>query len=225
MNSSPFAENMRSIRARIDQAARCAGRVPEDVALMAVSKAQSMEAIRAALDTGQRLFGENRVQEAQEHWTALRASGLYPDLRLHLIGPLQTNKVAAALALFDVVETLDRPDLAQALAAAREKTGRSVPCFIQVNTGEEPQKHGIAPGDLPVFVEACRSRYRLEIVGLMAVPPIDEPPALHFALLAHLARQNGLQGLSMGMSGDFERAITLGATVVRVGSVLFGSRT
>lgn len=221
-----IARNLAAIRAKIEQTARESGRSADSVALVAISKTQPPEKIAAALKAGQRIFGENRVQEAQAHWTEIRKGGAYPDLRLHLVGPLQTNKIRAALALFDAIETLDRPELAQALAAERTRTGRPLPpCLIQVNTGEEPQKHGIKPADLSAFLGLCRDTYGLDVRGLMCVPPLDEPPALHFAFLARLAERYDLPELSMGMSADYEKAIPLGATFVRVGTAIFGERT
>ena len=203
-------------------AARAAGRDPSDVRLVAVSKQQPDERVQAVLDAGQRVFGENRVQEAQERWTARRAA--HPDLELRLIGPLQTNKVKDALALFDVIETLDRERLASALAAEIGKAGRAPRLYVQVNTGEEPQKAGVIPRETDAFIAACRETHSLNIEGLMCIPPEDEPPAAHFALLAKIAARNGLSKLSMGMSADFETAIRFGATSVRVGSALFGPR-
>ena len=210
------------IRARIAAAAREAGRDPAGVTLVAVSKVQPLERIEAVLEEGHRVFGENRVQEAASKWPDFRVR--YPDIRLHLVGPLQTNKVRQAVALFDVIETVDRERLARRLAEVFAETGRSLPCYIQVNTGEEPQKAGVMPGETDAFVATCRD-LGLPVAGLMCIPPVDEEPALHFALLARLAERNGLAGLSMGMSGDFERAIAQGATIVRVGSALFGERT
>jgi pyridoxal phosphate enzyme (YggS family) len=209
------------IKARIAEAARAAGRDPGSVTLVAVSKVQPAERIEAVLEQGQRVFGENRVQEAQGRWPALRDR--FPGIELHLIGPLQTNKVRAAVELFDVIESVDRPKLARKLAEVFAETGRSLPCYIQVNTGEEPQKAGIAPSDADAFIAECRA-LGLTVAGLMCIPPEDEEPALHFALLAKIAARNGLDGLSMGMSGDFETAIRLGATAVRVGSAIFGAR-
>lgn len=190
--------------------------------LVAVSKVQPDEKIEAALAAGQRCYGENRVQEAQRRWAQRRPQ--YPDLILHLIGPLQTNKVKEAVALFDVIETLDREKLALELSKEMKKQGRNLPCFIQVNTGEEEQKAGIAPAALPEFLAFCRAECGLNIMGLMCIPPVDDPPALHFALLRKLAGENGLAGLSMGMSADYEKALALGATHVRVGSGVFGDR-
>ncbi|NIA71683.1 YggS family pyridoxal phosphate-dependent enzyme [Pelagibius litoralis] len=220
-----IAENLAEVKRRMAEAAEAAGRDPEAVALVAVSKVQPPEAVEAALAAGQRVFGENRVQEAKAKFPALRAR--FPDLRLHLIGPLQTNKVKEALALFDVIETLDRPKLAQALAREAGKTGQRPACFVQVNTGEEPQKAGIMPRDADAFVAESRA-LGLEIRGLMCIPPVDEEAALHFAFLREIARRNSLPdaplALSMGMSGDYETAIRFGADLVRVGTGVFGPR-
>ncbi|MBV8534671.1 MAG: YggS family pyridoxal phosphate-dependent enzyme [Alphaproteobacteria bacterium] len=216
------AENLTAVRARIAAAARAAGRDPAGVELVAVSKTHTADAVRAALAAGQAVFGENRVQEAEHKFPPLR--GQFPGLRLHLIGPLQTNKAADAVRLFDLIETVDRPRLAAALAANMDKLGRRLPCFVQVNTGEEPQKAGVPPQQAAQFVDECRSRYRLPIEGLMCIPPVDAPPAAHFAMLRELARQTGVARLSMGMSGDFETAIAEGATSVRVGTAVFGTR-
>lgn len=216
------AVRLDAIKTRMAEAARNAGRAPEDVTLVAVSKTFDEAAIRPLIAAGQRVFGENRVQESAHKWPTLRAQ--HADIELHLIGPLQTNKVDDALALFDVIHTLDRDRLALALVRAREK-GKALPrLLVQVNTGEEPQKAGLAPEEVDAFLARCRDEWQLEIEGLMCIPPADEEPALHFALLEKLARRNGLRGLSMGMSGDFEKAIAFGATHVRVGSALFGSR-
>ena len=215
-------DNLASVHGRIEAAARAAGRPAEAVTLVAVSKTHPAEAVRAALQAGQRIFGENRVQEALGKYPALRRG--FPDLRLHLIGPLQTNKVKDAVAHFDVIETVDRPHLAEALAREFVRSGRRLPCFIEVNTGEEPQKAGVAPKAADDFIRDCRDRLRLPIVGLMCVPPEHEEPALHFALLREIARRNGLDQLSMGMSADFETAIRFGATHVRVGTAIFGAR-
>lgn len=209
------------MRRRIAEACRAAGRDPGEVALTAVTKTQPAEALEAALAAGQRVFGENRVQEAQAHWAGLRDS--VPDLELRLIGPLQTNKAADAVALFDVVETLDRPKLADALAAAAEKAGRPVRVLVQVNTGAEPQKAGVLPEDADALVAYARGK-GLTVEGLMCIPPAEEAAGPHFALLRKIARRNGLGRLSMGMSGDYETAIRFGATHVRVGSALFGER-
>jgi len=198
------------------------GRDPAQITLVAVSKQQPQEKIAAMLDTGQRVFGENRVQEAQARWA--EGENRREGLELRLIGPLQSNKAREAVALFDVIETLDREKLAGALAEAFEKEGRRPRLYVQINTGEEPQKAGIAPADADGFIGLCRDRYGLQIEGLMCIPPEAEPAGLHFALLAKIAARNGLNRLSMGMSGDFETAIRFGATSVRVGSALFGGR-
>jgi len=220
LSSADPSSPLGAILGRIAAAAKASGRDPGAVTLVAVSKQQPWEAVAPVLAAGQTVFGENRVQEAQNRW-AERRDGL----TLHLIGPLQTNKVRDALALFDVVESLDRPKLARALADEIQRLGRAPRLYVQVNTGEEPQKAGVAPGDADAFVAACRSDFGMTIEGLMCVPPADEPPAPHFALLAKIAARNGLARLSMGMSGDFETAIRFGATSVRVGSALFGGRT
>ena len=217
-----IAANLADVRGRIAAAAVVAGRTPASVNLVAVSKTHPAETIREALAAGHRVFGENRVQEAQAKYPALREA--FPDLALHLIGPLQTNKVRDAVALFDVIESIDRPRLAEALAKEMERSGRRLPCLIEVNTGEEPQKAGIFPADADAFIVECRDRLGLPIDGLMCVPPLDEEPALHFALLREIARRTGLSLLSMGMSADFEKAIRFGATHVRVGSAIFGAR-
>lgn len=192
------------------------------VKLVAVSKTFPAEAIEPLLAAGHRVFGENRVQEAKDKWPALRER--YPDVELHLIGPLQTNKARDAVALFDVIETVDRDKLAGVLAAEMARAGRRLPCYVQVNIGEEPQKAGIAPDETAAFVERCRAVHALEVMGLMCIPPEGVPPGPYFAHLNELAQQSGLRGLSMGMSADFETAIGMGATVVRIGSALFGSR-
>ena len=217
--------NIKSIHQTIEKVAVNAGRDAAEVQLVAVSKVQPNERVLEALQAGQRVFGENRVQEAHERWAESGWREEYPDLCLHLIGPLQSNKAADAVALFDVIESVDREKIAKALAKEMEKQGRVLPCYIQVNTGEEPQKAGVAPHNLPAFLAFCRDECGLNIVGLMCIPPVNEPPALHFAFLQKLARANGLEKLSMGMSGDFEKAIPLGATSVRVGSAAFGERT
>ncbi len=203
-------------------AAKAAGRDPASITLTAVSKTQPDDLIDAALVSGLRVFGENRVQEAQGRWTDRRPA--LTDLELRLIGPLQSNKAEDAVALFDVIETLDRPKLIGALAAASQKIGRSPRLLVQVNTGEEEQKAGIAPRDTDALIAEARAA-GLPVEGLMAIPPADEAPILHFALLARIAERNGLKVLSMGMSADYEAAIRLGATHVRVGSALFGERT
>ena len=216
------ANNLARVTAEIAAAARDADRDPADVTLVAVSKVHDAARIRPVLEAGHKVFGENRVQEAEEKWPALREA--FPDITLHLIGPLQSNKVKPAVATFDVIETVDRPKIARALATEFDRVGRQLPCFIQVNTGEEPQKAGVLPVDVDDFVRTCKDDLGLIIKGLMCIPPIDEEPALHFALLAKIAERNGLKGLSMGMSADYARAIKLGATHVRVGSAIFGDR-
>lgn len=190
--------------------------------LIAVSKTHPVEAVRAALAAGCRLFGENRVQEAEAKYPALKAE--FPDLELHLIGPLQTNKVKKAVALFDAIQTVDRPSLAEALAKELAKTPKRLALYVEVNTGEEPQKAGVAPGEADAFIRLCRDELKLPIVGLMCIPPVDEEPAPHFALLKKIAERNGLSRLSMGMSADFPIAIQFGATEVRVGTAIFGER-
>lgn len=196
-------------------------RIPPAVTLVAVSKMQGPDALQAALDAGLRVFGENRVQEAYTHWTDLKDA--YPDLRLHLIGSLQTNKVPEAVALFDVIETLDREKLADALAAEMDKQGRDLPCFIQVNTGREPQKGGVLPEGLDALFRYAVDK-GIDVTGLMCIPPAGEDPAPHFKALADMARRLGLRHVSMGMSADYEEAIRQGATHVRIGSALFGER-
>ena len=219
---APLHAGLEMVRAQIRQACREAGRDEADVTLIAVSKTHGPEKIRPVLEAGQRVFGENRVQEARDKWPGLREA--FAGVRVHLIGPLQTNKVRDAVRLFDVIHTVDRPKLARALAREMEKQGKSLPVFIQVNTGEEPQKAGVSPREADAFIAACRDEYGLNVTGLMCIPPVHEEPALHFALLEKIARRNGLAGLSMGMSGDFETAIRFGATHVRVGSAIFGAR-
>jgi len=215
MGLSSLAE----VRGRIAKAAGLAGRPPESVTLIAVSKTQPAQAIEALIAAGQREFGENRVQEAQAKWPALKAA--YPNLRLHLIGQLQSNKADEAVALFDAIHSLDRPSLVDALAKARAKAGRWPDCFIQINIGEEPQKGGCAIADLAELLERCRDA-ALPVVGLMCLPPDGVEAAPYFALLAKLARRHGLAGLSMGMSADYESAVMIGATHLRVGTALFG---
>ena len=213
--------SLAEVKDRIAKAAALAGRASDAATLIAVSKTQPTEAIEALIAEGQRVFGENRVQEAQAKWPALKAS--YPDLRLHLIGQLQSNKAGDAVPLFDAIHSLDRPSLAEALARAMAKAGRRPDCFIQVNIGEEPQKGGCAIADLPVLLARCRE-LDLPIVGLMCLPPEGTEAAPYFALLSKLARRHGLAGLSMGMSADYESAVMIGATHVRVGTALFGER-
>lgn len=211
-----------AILERLAAAAKLSGRDADAVTLVAVSKKQPDERIEAMLAAGQRVFGENRVQEAQARWAHRRAA--WPDLELRLVGPLQTNKTEDAVALFDVIETLDRDKLAKALARAMAKTGRTPRLYVQVNTGEEPQKAGVSPAETAAFVARCREVHGLSIKGLMCIPPADEPAAPHFALLARLAEELELECVSMGMSADYELAARLGATSVRVGSALFGDR-
>ncbi|MDD3444432.1 MAG: YggS family pyridoxal phosphate-dependent enzyme [Zavarzinia sp.] len=221
-SETTIADRLAHVEARIAKACRATGREPGDVRLIAVSKTHDADAVRAALAAGQRVFGENRVQEAEGKFPALKAE--FPDLELHLIGPLQTNKAKDAVALFDVIETVDREKLAAAIAAASEKTGRRPRCFVQVNTGEEPQKAGCLPAEADALVAACRDVHGLDVVGLMCIPPVDDEPSLHFALLRKIAARNGLAQLSMGMSGDYEIAVRQGATQVRVGTAIFGQR-
>jgi pyridoxal phosphate enzyme (YggS family) len=213
---------LREILVRIELAARSAGRQAADVNLIAVSKTYPEDAILPLIQSGHRSFGENRVQEAKAKWPALQAR--FPDLQLHLIGPLQSNKAKEAVALFDVIHSIDRLKIAEAIADEMGRQGRRPQLFVQVNTGEEPQKAGIAPRETAAFLKQCRDDLKLEITGLMCIPPVDEEAALHFGLLAKLAAENGLRGLSMGMSDDFEAAVALGATHVRVGSAIFGAR-
>lgn len=220
--TSDIAENLKAVKDQIAKAATDAGRNPGDINLVAVSKLHKPGRIIPALQAGHRIFGENRVQEAEDKWPSLKEQ--FPDVRLHLIGPLQTNKLSRAVQLFDVIETVDRPKLARKLAAEMDKTGRRPDCYLQVNTGEEPQKAGVLPGDLDDFIALCRDELNLPVKGLMSIPPVDEEPALHFALLRKLAEKHNLQGLSMGMSGDFDVAVTFGATLVRVGTAIFGDR-
>jgi PLP dependent protein len=220
--STAIATNLAALHRRIAAACREAGRDPATVTLVAAAKTQDAAALEAALQAGQRIFGENRVQEAQAKYPALKAK--YLDLRLHLIGPLQTNKARDAVRLFDAVETLDRPKLAQALAAAMAGEGRRPAVFVQVNTGEEPQKAGVLPRAADAFIAECRARWNLAPVGLMCIPPVQQDPGPHFALLAEIARRNGLKELSMGMSADFETAIKRGATLIRLGTAIFGPR-
>ena len=217
------ATRLAEVRRRMAAAAQTAGRDPAKVTLIAVSKLQPEASVEAALAAGQRAFGENYVQEAQARWPALRQR--WPDIELHLIGGLQSNKAAEAVALFDVLQTLDRPKLARAVAKEMARQDRRPRLFVQVNTGEEPQKAGVAPRDLPALLTLCRGELGLEIDGLMAIPPEDEDVALHAALLARLAAREGVAGMSVGMSGDYETAIRFGATHVRIGTGVFGTRS
>lgn len=212
---------LKDVEARIARACRPARRSPDEITLIAVSKTKPAAAIMPLLDQGHRVFGENRVQEAQGKWPALRER--YADIELHLVGQLQSNKADDAVALFDCIHSLDRPSLLKALAKAMDKVGKRVPCFIQVNVGEEKQKGGCAIADVPALLAEARAA-GIPVAGLMCVPPAEIEPAPFFALLAKLAAENGLDGLSMGMSGDFETAVMLGATHVRVGTALFGDR-
>jgi PLP dependent protein len=214
-------EKLTQIKAEIAAACKIAQRKPSGVTLIAVSKTRSADDIRPLLDAGQRVFGENRVQEAEAKWPALRAD--YPDIELHLIGQLQSNKASEAIALFDCIHSLDRPSLLQALAKAMRDQGKPVPCFLQVNIGAEEQKGGCAIADLPALLETAKEE-AIPIIGLMCLPPADVEPAPYFALLAELAARNGVPQLSMGMSDDFGTAIMLGATHIRVGTALFGPR-
>lgn len=213
---------LNSINARIEAALARAGRPAGSVRLIAVSKVQPNERVEAVLSQGHRIFGENRVQEAAGKWPDF--SERYDGIELHLIGPLQTNKVRQAVQLFDAIHSVDREKLARKLADEFSSSGKQLPCFIQVNTGEEPQKAGCLPAEADAFVRKCREDFGLPVAGLMCIPPADEEPSLHFALLRKIAERNGLDGLSMGMSSDFESAIALGATHVRVGSAIFGAR-
>lgn len=215
------AGRLAAVRDRIGRAARDAGRKAQDVTMIAVSKTHGVEEIAPLIQAGQRVFGENRVQEAQAKWPAL--SEAHPDVALHLVGQLQSNKADEAVALFDVIHSLDRPSLLTALARAMDKAGRRTPCFIQVNIGDEAQKGGCSIADLPTLIVSAREA-NIPLAGLMCVPPADVEAAPYFALLTKIARDQGLDGLSMGMSGDFESAVMLGATHVRVGTALFGAR-
>lgn len=225
-DAAAIASRLEETRAGIARAAHDCGRPADGVTLVAISKTCGPEAILPALEAGQRVFGENYVQEAAGKWPALRKR--FPDVELHLVGPLQSNKAREAVALFDVIETLDRPSLARALSkeiARAKEEGRRVPrLLVQVNTGEEPQKGGVAPAGTDAFLAACRDEWGLAVEGLMCIPPADEPPSPHFAFLGEIARRNNLRVLSMGMSADYEAAIQLGATHVRVGSAIFGPR-
>jgi pyridoxal phosphate enzyme (YggS family) len=214
--------NLREVRSLIDRAARDFGRTPKNVRLVCVTKTMPAERIRPVIEAGERTFGENRVQEAHRKWSALKAA--YPGLQLHLIGPLQTNKAREAVALFDVIASLDRPSLAKVLAVEIERAGRTPKLFVQVNTGAEPQKAGVLPQEADAFIAQCRTAYGLDPIGLMCIPPLDEQASPHFALLNKIAARNGLSELSMGMSADYELAIQLGATYVRIGSAIFGER-
>ncbi len=222
MNQTTSAERLRTVREEVTIACDDAGRACEDVTLVAVSKTFTAAEIEPVLAAGQRVFGENRVQEAKEKWPALREA--WPDVELHLIGPLQSNKAREAVELFDVIHTVDRPKIAAALAAEMARLGRTPKLFVQVNTGAEPQKAGILPQEADAFIATCREQHGLTIAGLMCIPPVDAVAEPHFALLERIAARNGLKELSMGMSADFAAAIRQGATLVRVGSAIFGHR-
>jgi PLP dependent protein len=222
LSADAIAANLRDVRGRIDKAAARAGRNAADVTLIAVTKTHDERAVEAALAAGQLAFGENRVQEAKAKYPPLKAA--HPKLELHLIGPLQSNKVRDAVALFDAIHALDRESLAETLSTELRRIGRTVKLFVQVNTGEEAQKAGVAPREALRFIETCRTKHHLTISGLMCIPPIDDDPAPHFALLLKLARDARVSELSMGMSDDYETATRLGATHVRVGTAIFGRR-
>lgn len=221
-NEPDIAANLEQVHQRIARAAQRADRNLDDVTLIAVSKTHGHSRVEAALAAGQRVFGENRVQEAQAKYSDLKAARF--DLELHLIGPLQTNKAEDAVALFDVIQTLDREKLAKALVKAMDKLDRRPRCYVQVNVGEESQKAGVLPKEADAFIRLCRDDYGLPVEGVMCIPPLEEAPAPYFALLRQIAERNGLDGLSMGMSGDYETAVELGATQVRVGTAIFGAR-
>ncbi len=220
-DSIEAAERLSAVRDAMDRAARLTGRTADDITLIAISKTQDADAIRPLIAAGQRVYGENRVQEAQAKWPALREE--HADIALHLVGQLQSNKAEDAVALFDVIHSLDRPSLLAALAKAMDKAGRRIPCYVQVNIGGEAQKGGCPIAETPALIAAARAA-DIPLLGLMCVPPADVEPAPYFALLAKMAREEGLPRLSMGMSGDFETAIMLGATDIRVGTALFGER-
>lgn len=219
---SDTVTRLTEIRAAISRAERDFGRKPGSVALVAVSKTKPAEQVAEVLEAGQRVFGENYVQEARAKWPALRER--FPDAELHMIGPLQSNKARDAVELFDVIQSLDRESLAKELAREIARAGRAPRLFVQVNTGEEPQKGGVMPAEVDAFLARCRDVHGLAIEGLMCIPPAEDTPSPHFGLLAKIAARNGLKGLSMGMSADYEAAIQLGATHVRVGSAIFGAR-
>ena len=222
MGLSNISEAFTRVKTKIDRVAVDCNRSAEEITLIAVSKQQQEDRVDASLASGHRVFGENRVQEAQKRWSTRKYD--YPDLRLHLIGPLQSNKAADAVRLFDVIHSIDRPKIALAISKEAARQNKDIECFVQVNTGDEPQKSGISPCDLSSFVDFCQKEVGLTITGLMCIPPMDEEAAIHFGFLNTLASRNNLTGLSMGMSGDYEEAIRFGATHIRVGSALFGSR-
>jgi pyridoxal phosphate enzyme (YggS family) len=219
---SDTVKRWRETRAAIAQAARDVERDPDSVALIAVSKTMPADVILPVLEAGQRVFGENYVQEAKAKWPALKER--FPDAQVHMIGPLQSNKAREAVELFDAIHSLDRESLAKELAREIARSGRAPTLYVQVNTGDEPQKGGVSPAEIDGFLESCRVHHGLLIEGLMCIPPAEDPPSPHFALLAKIAARHGLRGLSMGMSADYEAAIQLGATHVRVGSAIFGAR-
>ncbi len=219
---STSAEALAEIRQRIANAARTVNRDPASVNLIAISKTFDAAHILPVIEAGQRVFGENRVQEAKGKWPALKAQ--FPDIELHLVGPLQSNKAKEAVQLFDAIHSVDRMKIAKAIAEEMDKQGRRLKLLVQVNTGEEPQKAGVMPREAADFVATCRNELKLDIAGLMCIPPVDEEPAVHFAFLAKLAKELGLPEISMGMSADFETAVEFGATYVRVGSAIFGAR-
>ncbi|PPR11055.1 MAG: hypothetical protein CFH41_01155 [Alphaproteobacteria bacterium MarineAlpha11_Bin1] len=221
-SETKITTKLEGVRSEIVAAANEVGRDPDSVSLIAVSKSQPQELVVAALRSGHRVFGENRIQEAKGKWLALKDA--YPDCILHLIGPLQSNKAGDAVALFDIIQTLDREKLAQILAREMDRQDRRPEVFVQVNTGEEPQKNGVLLGEVDAFIEKCRGEYSLPVVGLMCIPPIGENAALHFALLGEIADRNDLSRLSMGMSADYQTGVRLGATEVRVGTAIFGIR-
>jgi len=222
MGGADVTSSLPAVMRDIADAAQRAGRDPASVKLIAVSKTVPEQSVEEAIESGQRRFGENRVQEAKAKWPALKER--HPDLELHLVGPLQSNKVRDAVQLFDVIHSVDRPKIAAALAEEMKRAGKRPRLLVQVNTGEEPQKAGVAPQEADAFIKEARERYGLPVQGLMCIPPLEEEPAMHFALLAKIAARNGLTELSMGMSDDFETAIRFGAMQVRVGSALFGAR-
>ena len=217
------AQRLAETQAKIAAAAKAVGRDPAEVRLIAVSKTFDAPEILPVLRAGHRQFGENRVQEAKGKWPELKAQ--FPDLRLHLVGPLQSNKAKEAVELFDVIHSIDRAKIARAIAEEMKKQGQRLELLVQVNTGEEPQKAGVIPAELPALLALCRDELGLEVAGLMCIPPVDEEPAIHFAFLEKLAAENGCATLSMGMSDDYETAVQFGATYVRVGSAIFGSRS
>lgn len=221
-NAIDVAANLRAVQSKLNAALSEAGRDQGEVSIIAVSKMHDAERIEGALAAGHRIFGENRVQEAAAKWPTLRAD--YPDIELHLVGPLQSNKSRDAVALFDVIHSIDRPKIARTISEAIEAEGRSPKLLVQINTGEEDQKSGVAPLQADAFVRQCREEFGLSLSGVMCIPPVDQDPAPHFALTEKIARRNGLDWISMGMSGDFETAAQLGATHIRVGSAIFGLR-